>query len=481
MGDETLDSVLDEWIAALQQLAIDVQRTAAAIRAIRAPVDRTHFFAFSPHASETSDKARHYDGQLLTPATAACQIVPADADRSYFKGLNARCNADGGTARFLRNVAMRLLKYAAAGTTHHDEADDKAEKEYVLNVLASVFVQSDMQADSATIGFTYTHRILSELLTLYGRGFSLIGSTWCTKLLKVRPVRRVPNPNHQEERHGIGYIGPARARARFEADCSVLDDDHAVSSVQSIVPSWGPLVAAGEASAACAILQSGFNAADLALVLASDPGSSASGNDIETALSRCKQLYPLPFWSFIVAGQYVPHQHGASLVMHHDGRTREKILDIAFKTQGKPTAYDVTLVLAGYTHFVDRFRVVSKWLQVFDTAILEMLLRSHDIYDHLTEVCNFCSQSTERAVCAGRPALGLFVKLMVNAAVQPEINEGSLNGLWKFCVATFNVMWCQAIRDRLAKIPSYESRARSRGVTVTPYNYSVIDEFLKTQ
>jgi hypothetical protein len=34
MGDETLDSVLDEWIAALKQLAIDVQRTAAAIRAL---------------------------------------------------------------------------------------------------------------------------------------------------------------------------------------------------------------------------------------------------------------------------------------------------------------------------------------------------------------------------------------------------------------------------------------------------------------
>jgi ubiquitin-protein ligase len=39
MGDETLDSVLDEWIAALKQLAIDVQRTAAAIRAIRAPLE----------------------------------------------------------------------------------------------------------------------------------------------------------------------------------------------------------------------------------------------------------------------------------------------------------------------------------------------------------------------------------------------------------------------------------------------------------
>ncbi len=33
MGDETLDTVLEEWTAALQKLAIDVRRTAAAIRA----------------------------------------------------------------------------------------------------------------------------------------------------------------------------------------------------------------------------------------------------------------------------------------------------------------------------------------------------------------------------------------------------------------------------------------------------------------
>ncbi len=34
MGDETLNPELEEWIAALQKLAIDVQRTAAQIRAL---------------------------------------------------------------------------------------------------------------------------------------------------------------------------------------------------------------------------------------------------------------------------------------------------------------------------------------------------------------------------------------------------------------------------------------------------------------
>jgi hypothetical protein len=72
MGDETLDSVLDECIAALQQLAIDVQRTAAAIRAIRAPLE-TQSDCIDDASADRQPKGEGHGNDRVIPGNVAVE------------------------------------------------------------------------------------------------------------------------------------------------------------------------------------------------------------------------------------------------------------------------------------------------------------------------------------------------------------------------------------------------------------------------
>jgi hypothetical protein len=451
---ETLTSLLTPWTAALKRLDEQVQNAAAQIRALP-----DHRDIESVSSASRARGAAEDGGALAAPlaAAAAFQAGPAVADDSGARD----------TAQFLKTVAMHVLKFVAKGTEEWrvDAHEAEVRVTYLVRIAASLYVQSGIwPLPSAVSSVDCTARTFSALLTLYGKGFSLIGTSWCTAMLTSRAIKCVKLRTNDAKLHGVGYVGGVETRHLHlpNVDCSVLDSSHveAVTSEPAQFDQWHLLKALGDTHrAACAIVQSGFDASVLLRLLTPGTGCSDIKDGILPALEACACLHP---WRRAHGER--AKQYKSDLVAVHDGRSRESILDQAFATHGTPDLDDVEFVLAGFSRFDDGRRVALKWCNLFGTRILARLLQSADICDNLVAACHFITERIDDGHAVfGSDAVEitcrLFAKLMVDAAValQPGFKGSDSSGinpdlifLWEFGASNFPALWRDAIRDRLS-------------------------------
>jgi hypothetical protein len=374
-----------------------------------------------------------------------------------------------GLARFIKTVAMHVLKFvaqrnvyeleAASQTAYLVELEAASQTAYLVNIVAALYVHSDMVLQSPANSMESTARDISGLLTLYGKGFSMIGPTWCIAMIGKRVIWRDEVRTEDTKLYGVGYdatyhwIPPATYR-------SVVDkvSRETAASAPPTFSGWQLLIEEGVHRAACAIVQSGFDADALHQLLRPGSGCTGIATDLQHALEVWKHANPCLQGA---NGQRVVSYRG-DLIAAENGLLREGILDSAIASGAKIESYDVDLVLAGLLRFDDRRRVALKWLNLFDTAILSRLLRSVDICDNLVAAREFFTGN----IPASHPVFAsdrvertcsIFAKFMVAilaaAATQPAATTDSrpdLVGLWDFGDARFPASWRKAVQDRVS-------------------------------
>lgn len=334
-----------------------------------------------------------------------------------------------GISRFIRTVAMHVLKFVASGPEQWDvnELETESRTAYLINIVASLYVQSDMILGSRSCSIDSIARELSMLLTYYGKGFSMIGPTWCTAMIETKTTL-----------HGVD-----------------VSQKTAASTPQPF-SDWQLLIDEGVHRAACAIVQSGFDAGTLHQLLRPESGCGGVVVDMLQALAVCKHVNP---WQSLHKRHVKPYGHDLYAAM--TGPLREAILDRQIEARGAIDSADVDLVLTGYVQFDDRRRVAFNWMHLLDLNILARLLQSDDICDNLVAACEFCTsvipaQHPVYDLCRVEKTCKFFAELMVTAAATlPPASTGirsDLIGLWDFGDSKFTTAtWRDAVHTRMSK------------------------------